>query len=335
MTAISVLDLVPIRQGGTAGDALRESLELAREAERNGYVRYWVAEHHNMPGIASAATPVVVGMLAAGTTTIRVGAGGVMLPNHSPLVVAEQFGTLASLYPDRIDLGLGRAPGTDAHTSRALRRDPSRADAFAEEVRELQSYLAPSDPNRIVRAVPGVGTQVPLWILGSSLFGADLAGRLGLPYAFASHFAPAALGDAVAHYRRTFRPSAQLRAPYVMLGINAFAAATEAEARRQYSSIQQTFANLLRGRPSALPPPADDIDAHWSGAERQQAMHMLRHTILGTRQTVGRDLVEFAARYGADELIVVSTAYDHAARLASCAIVAEAFADAQPEGIEI
>jgi luciferase family oxidoreductase group 1 len=324
MVALSILDLVPIRAGATAGEALRSSLELARHAERLGYRRYWVAEHHNMPGIASAATAVVIGMLAGGTSTIRVGAGGIMLPNHSPLVIAEQFGTLASLYPDRIDLGLGRAPGTDLRTARALRRDPARADAFAEEVAELQAYLAPARPGQAILAVPGVGTRVPLWILGSSLYGAQLAATLGLPFAFASHFAPAAMTEAVGLYRSRFRPSAELDRPHVMLGVNVMAAHSEREARRRFTSVQQMFANLLRGRPGAVPPPIDDIESYWTPAEKAQASHMLEHAIVGEPAEVRERLEAFAKRNAADELIVVSTAYAHEARVESYEIVARA-----------
>lgn len=322
MLPLSVLDLVPIRQGGDAGEAFAHSVELARHTERLGFRRYWVAEHHNMPGIASAATAIVIGMLAGATTTLRIGAGGIMLPNHSPLVIAEQFGTLASLYPGRIELGLGRAPGTDGITSRALRRDPTRADAFAEEVQELQSYLAPARPGQRVQAIPGVGTNVPLWILGSSLFGAQLAALLGLPFSFASHFAPAAMHDAIAIYRERFRPSATLDAPYVMLGVHAMAAETETIARRRFTSIQQMFANMLRGKAGAVPPPIDDIESYWSPAERAQASQMLSLAIVGDGATVRERLAAFAKSTGADELIVVSTAYDLDARLESYSLVA-------------
>jgi len=324
MPELSLLDLVPICAGSSAGDALRNSLALARHAEAHGYGRLWVAEHHNMPGIASAATAVVIGMLAAGTSKITIGAGGIMLPNHAPLVVAEQFGTLASLYPGRIELGLGRAPGTDPITARALRRDPTRADAFADEVAELQMYLAPARPGQRVHAVPGVGTEVPLWILGSSLFGAELAARMGLPFAFASHFAPAALDEAVAIYRARFQPSRRVDAPRVMLGVNVMAAATEAEARYRFTSIQQMFANMLRGKPGPVPPPIADIDAYWSPMEKAQAQHMLAHAIVDEGKAARERLAAFAREHQADELIVVSTAYDNEARLESYELVAPA-----------
>ena len=255
MVPLSVLDLAPIVEGGDAADAFRRSLDLARHAERWGYRRYWLAEHHGMPGIASAATAVVIGHVAAGTSTIRVGAGGIMLPNHAPLVIAEQFGTLASLFPGRIDLGLGRAPGSDQLTTRALRRNPLAADTFPDDVVELMGYFRPPHPRQLVRAVPGAGLDVPIWILGSSLFGAQLAAELGLPYAFASHFAPAALTEALEVYRARFKPSAQLERPYVMLGVNVFAAETDDEGRRLFTSLQQAFVNLRRGHPGPLPPP--------------------------------------------------------------------------------
>src|SRR6478609_1964144 len=259
----SVLDLSPINQGSDAAHAFRNSLDLAQHAERWGYERFWLAEHHNMTGIASAATAVVIGYVAGGTKTIRVGAGGIMLPNHAPLVVAEQFGTLESLYPGRIDLGLGRAPGTDQRTVRALRRDPMASDSFPQDVLEVQAFLAPVQPGQVVQAVPGGGTEVPLWILGSSLFGAQLAAELGLPYAFASHFAPDALIQALAIYRERFKPSAQLATPYAMAGVHVIAAETDAEAKRLFTSMQQSFTNLRRGRPGQLPPPTDDLDAFW------------------------------------------------------------------------
>ena len=273
--ALSVLDLVPVQQGSTPGDALRASLQLAQHAEKLGYTRYWVAEHHNMTGIASAATSVVIGYLAQGTSAIRVGSGGIMLPNHSPLVIAEQFGTLASLYPGRIDCGLGRAPGTDQVTSRALRRDPRSAENFPEDVQELQAFFQPVRPGQTVQAVPGAGLDVPLWILGSSTYGAQLAAALGLPYAFASHFAPEALTQAMALYRQLFKPSAQLPAPYATAGVNVVVADTDAQARRLFTSHQQSFANLRRGRPGPQQPPIDDIDTYWSAAEKQMADNML------------------------------------------------------------
>ena len=262
MIPLSILDLVPVTQDATPREALRKSLDLARQAERLGYRRYWVAEHHNMTGIASAATAVVIGYLAGGTSTIRVGAGGIMLPNHAPLVIAEQFGTLESLYPGRIDLGLGRAPGTDAMGMRALRRDPARVDEFQQDVEELRALLAPVRPGQSIQAVPGGGLNVPLWILGSSTFGAQLAAHLGLPYAFASHFAPDALMEALAVYRARFQPSAQLASPYAMVGVNVVAAGSDAEARHLFTTLQQAFTNLARGRPGPQQPPLDDIDEY-------------------------------------------------------------------------
>jgi len=327
VTAVSVLDLVPITAGSTAAAALRNSLDLARHAERLGYRRYWVAEHHNMPGIASAATSVVIGHLAGGTSTMRVGAGGIMLPNHAPMAIAEQFGTLEALYPGRIDLGLGRAPGSDGYAAQALRRDPMQANRFPQDVQELQAFLAPAEPGQLVQAVPGAGADVPLWILGSSTFGAQLAAFLGLPYGFASHFAPDDLLPALELYRRTFKPSAQLAEPYVMPGLNVVAAETDEEARRLFTTIQQGFANIRRGRPGPYQPPVDDIEAYWSPSERAQAMHMLRYAVVGSRDTVRQGLQEFADLTAADELMVVSAIYDHAARLRSYEILAEVAAE--------
>jgi luciferase family oxidoreductase group 1 len=326
MVPISILDLVPVILGETPREALHKSLDLAQHAERFGYTRYWVAEHHNMTGIASAATSVVIGYLACGTSTIRVGSGGIMLPNHSPLVIAEQFGTLESLYPGRIDLGLGRAPGTDQLTLRALRRDPRRTDSFPEDVLELQSLLAerkPDEPRRAVRAVPGYSTEVPIWILGSSTFGAELAAALGLPYAFASHFAPDALFEALAIYRKQFKPSKQLDHPYAMVGVNVVAADTDEEARRLFTTVQQSFTNLLRGSPGKLQPPIDDIEEYWTPPEKHQASRMLEYSIVGSPQTVRRELESFVALTKANELMIVTSLYDHAARVRSCEIVAE------------
>jgi luciferase family oxidoreductase group 1 len=325
MVPISILDLVPVILGETPHEALRKSLDLAQHAETLGYKRYWVAEHHNMTGIASAATSVVIGYLAGGTSTIRVGSGGIMLPNHSPLVIAEQFGTLESLYPGRIDLGLGRAPGTDARTLRALRRKPSRSDDFPEDVVELQRLLAPAESGQAVRAVPGAGTEVPLWILGSSTFGAELAAQLGLPYAFASHFAPDALLPALEIYRARFKPSKQLDHPYVMVGVNVVAADTDVEARRLFTTIQQSFTNLLRGAGGKLQAPIDNIDDYWTPAEKLHASHMLRYAIAGSAETVSRGLQEFMALTAADELMIVTSLYDHPARIRSYEIVAEVF----------
>jgi luciferase family oxidoreductase group 1 len=323
MVPLSVLDLVPVTEGSTPREALRHSLNLAQNAERLGYNRFWVAEHHNMTGIASAATSVVIGYLACGTETIRVGAGGVMLPNHSPMVIAEQFGTLESLYDGRIDLGLGRAPGTDQLTLRALRRDPTVANDFPQDVQELQALLAPVQPGQRIQAVPGGGTEVPLWILGSSTFGAQLAAMLGLPYAFASHFAPDALMDALAVYRENFKPSKQLDRPYAMAGVNVFAAETDEEAQRLFTTAQQAFANLQRGRPGPYPPPVDDIDQHWSPSEKAGASHMLTHSIVGSPETVRDGIERFVAMTGVDELMVVSAIYDPAARLRSYEILAD------------
>ncbi len=326
MVPLSVLDLVPVIVSETPRDALRKSLDLIQHAERFGYTRFWVAEHHNMTGIASAATSVVIGYLAGGTSSIRVGSGGIMLPNHSPLVIAEQFGTLESLYPGRIDLGLGRAPGTDQRTLRALRRDPMRADDFPQDVLELQSFLAvvkPGEARPQVRAVPGRGTEVPIWILGSSTFGAELAAALGLPYAFASPFAPDALFDALDIYRKQFKPSKQLDRPYAMVGVNVVAADTVQEARRLFTTVQQSFTNLLRGSPGKLQPPIGDIEEYWTPPEKHQASRMLKHSIVGSPETVGRDLKSFVTLTKADELMVVCSIYDHAARIRSYEIVAE------------
>src|SRR3977135_1227668 len=313
MVPFSILDLVPVILGETPREALRKSLDLAQHVERFGYTRYWVAEHHNMTAIASAATSVVIGYLAGGTNTIRVGSGGIMLPNHSPLVIAEQFGTLESLYPGRIDLGLGRAPGTDQRTLRALRRDPERSDDFPQDVLEVQSLLSPAKPGQAVRAVPGYGTEVPIWILGSSTFGAELAAALGLPYAFASHFAPAALFEALDIYRTEFKPSKQLEHPYAMVGLNVVAADTDEEARRLFTTVQQSFTNLLRGSPGKLQPPIDNIEEYWTPAEKRQASRMLKHSIVGSPETVRQSLESFVASTNADELMVVSSLYDHSA----------------------
>ena len=323
MQAISVLDLAPVPEGSSAADALHNARSLAQHAERLGYRRYWLAEHHNMIGIASAATSVVVGYVAGGTSTIRVGAGGIMLPNHSPLVIAEQFGTLATLYPGRIDLGLGRAPGSDGYTQRALRRDPEAADHFPEDVAELQALLGPVQPGQRVQAVPGGGTNVPLWILGSSLYGAQVAAHFGLPYAFASHFAPEALMQALQVYRQYFRPSAQLSRPHAMVGVNVVAAETDAEARHLFTSAQQSFTNLFRGTRGKLLPPIDDIDSYWSPAEKAQASGMLACSFVGSADTVRREMASFVARTGADELMVAGAIHSHTARLRSYEILAE------------
>ena len=323
MVPLSILDLVPVIQGSTPREALHCSLDLAQHAERLGYTRYWVAEHHNMAGIASAATSVVIGYLAQGTKTIRVGAGGIMLPNHSPLQIAEQFGTLESLYPGRIDLGLGRAPGTDQVTVRAMRRDPRASDDFPQDVQELQALFGPVRDNQRIQAVPGGGLNVPLWILGSSLFGAQLAALLGLPYAFASHFAPAALSDALPIYRSKFEPSAQLAKPHAMLGVNVIAAETDEEARRLFTTLQQAFTDLHRGTRGLQKPPIDDIDVYWTPAEKYAAGGMLTHSIVGSRATVKAGLERFVAKNKADELLVVTSVFDHEARKRSYEIVAE------------
>jgi len=318
MIPFSVLDLSPIAEGSTASDALRNSLELAQHAEKLGFHRYWLAEHHNMPGIASAATAIVIGHVAGGTKTIRVGSGGIMLPNHSPLVIAEQFGTLVSLYPGRIDLGLGRAPGTDPFTMRALRREsPASSENFPEDVQELQRYLDEIEPGQRLRAIPGAGTHVPIWLLGSSLFSAQLAAALGLPFAFASHFAPADLMPALRLYRNLFKPSAQLEKPYAMVGVNVIAAETDAEARREFSSLQQSFTLLRRGTPGKVPPPIDDIDSFWSPAERAMAQDILLFSVAGSAETVERGLRKIIDLTQADELILAAHIYDHKARLRS------------------
>lgn len=323
VTARSVLDLVPVRQGLTAREALQESATLAQHVEALGYTRFWVAEHHNMEGIASAATAVVVGHIAAHTSTIRVGAGGVMLPNHSPLVIAEQFGTLDSLFPGRIDLGLGRAPGTDRATLRALRRDAMAAESFPDDVLELQAFLAPAQPGQAIRAVPGAGSQVPLWILGSSLYGAQLAAFLGLPYAFASHFAPDALEQALALYRERFQPSQQLGKSHAMAGANVVVADTDAEARRLFTSVQMRFVGMVRNERGLLQPPIDDIDSYWTATEQVHASRMLTCSFVGSPATVESQLRDFVARTGIDELLVASAIYDQRARLRSFELLKE------------
>nr|WP_315240248.1 LLM class flavin-dependent oxidoreductase [uncultured Albidiferax sp.] len=324
MIPFSVLDLAPIVEGGTAADSFRNTLQLAQHAEALGYQRYWLAEHHGMRGIASAATAVVMGHVAAGTRTIRVGAGGVMLPNHSPLVIAEQFGTLESLFPGRIDLGLGRAPGSDQATARALRRDlQSDAQQFPNDVVELQHYFAPVEPGQTLRAVPGAGLEVPLWILGSSTFGAQLAAELGLPYAFASHFAPGDLMNAIAIYRARFKPSKQLAKPYVMLGFNVFAADTDEAGRFLFSSLQQAFVNLRSGRPSLLQPPVDGFAERLHPGDRAMIDSALSCCAVGSPDTVRRALQAFIEKTGANELMLTSQIFDHTARMRSYEIAAE------------
>ncbi|KAF0245535.1 MAG: luciferase-like [Planctomycetota bacterium] len=340
---LSILDLAPIVQGSNASEAFRRTLDLAQHAEKWGYRRFWLAEHHGMPGIASAATSVLIGHVAGGTKTIRVGAGGIMLPNHSPLVIAEQFGTLAVLYPGRIDLGVGRAPGSDQKTARALRRDPSAADTFPEDVVELMDYFKPPDgperaqraegaggPERAkrvegthhIRAVPCAGQDVPVWILGSSLFGAQLAAHLGLPYAFASHFAPAQLFPALDVYRREFRPSAQLAKPYVMPGVNVFAADTDAEARRLWSSLAKVILDLHTGRPRRLAAPEEGLVEALTAEDRMIIDSMLGCSAVGSPATVRAWLKRFIERTSADELMISCQVFDHAARLRSYEIAA-------------
>jgi luciferase family oxidoreductase group 1 len=324
MTALSILDLVRVTENTDARGALDNARDLAAHAETWGYQRFWVAEHHNMAGIASAATAVVISHIAAGTRTIRVGAGGIMLPNHAPIIIAEQFGTLARLYPGRIDLGLGRAPGTDQITVRALRRTLQSSDNFPQDVLELQAFFAPAGPNQNVQAVPAAGTDVPLWILGSSTYGAQLAAALGLPYAFASHFAPEQLLQALAIYRERFEPSEQLAKPHAMVGVNIIAADTDKEAKRLATAQQMSFTNMFRGTRGLSQPPIDDIETYWSPAEKAQAMRMLTRSIVGSPETVRAGLAALIAETGADELMVVSDVYDHATRLHSYQLIAEA-----------
>ena len=320
---LSVLDLAQIPQGGTAQTALHRSRELAQRAEELGFRRFWLAEHHNMAGIASAATSVAIGFVAEGTSTIRVGAGGIMLPNHAPLVIAEQFGTLDALYPGRIDLGLGRAPGTDPPTMRALRRDHTSSDTFPADVQELQALLGEPAPNQHIRAVPGASSHVPLWILGSSLFGAQLAAALGLPYAFASHFAPSALEPAIQLYRQTFRPSEQLAAPHVMLAANVIVADDDDQARRLFTSTQRSFIDgIFRRQRTLLPPPIESIEDYWQPHERAQIESMLSCSFIGSPDTVRAGLEAFVAEHRPDELIVATSAYDQAARLRSLELLA-------------
>jgi luciferase family oxidoreductase group 1 len=322
MIPFSILDLAPITEGSDAARSFRNSLDLAQHGERWGYNRFWLAEHHGMPGIASAATSVLIAHVAGGTSRIRVGAGGIMLPNHSPLVIAEQFGTLESLFPGRIDLGLGRAPGSDHVTARALRRNlASDADEFPQDVMELLDYFADA-PRRQVRAVPGAGLDVPVWILGSSTFGAQLAAALGLPYAFASHFAPQMMMQAIEIYRATFRPSAQLDKPHVMLGFNVFAADSDEEAHLLATSMQQAFVNLRSGRPTRLQPPREGYLDNLGPAERGMLDQVLSCSAIGARGTVAAQLEAFIARTGADELMITSQIFDHAKRLRSYEITA-------------
>jgi len=324
MVQLSVLDLAYIGEGFTPADALANSLDLAQHAEAAGFARFWLAEHHNLAGIASAATAVCICHVAGGTKTIRVGAGGIMLPNHSPIVIAEQFGTLATLFPSRIDLGLGRAPGTDQRTLQALRRAPDSSEYFPQDVVELQALLGPPQENQAIHAIPGEDTNVPLWILGSSLFGAQLAAKLGLPYAFASHFAPQALMQAVSVYRERFEPSPQLAKPYVMVGCNAIVADTEDEARRLFTTPQQQFTRMVRGTRGQLPPPVDDIESFWSPMEKTQASSMLACSFYGSTATIKAKLAPLIEATGADELMVAAAIWDHQARVRSFELLAKA-----------
>lgn len=324
MPPISILELARVSEATDAKGALDNARDLAIHAEGWGYNRIWVAEHHNMPGIASAATSIVLSHIAAGTKTIRVGAGGIMLPNHAPYIIAEQFGTLARLYPGRIDLGLGRAPGTDQLTVRALRRPLAASEDFPQDVQELQAYLAPVQEGQTIQAVPAAGTKVPLWILGSSAFGAMLAAELGLPYAFASHFAPDMLLQALDLYRSRFKPSGQLDRPYAMVGVNVIAAETDAEARRLATTQQMSFTNMFRGTRGLSQPPIDDIETYWQPHEKAQAMRMLQRSTYGSPETVRAGLDALVAETGADELIIVSDVYAHADRLRSIELISEA-----------
>ena len=324
MTPLSILELVRVTQETDARGALNNARDVAAHAEKWGYRRIWVAEHHNMPGIASAATSVVLAHIAEGTTTIRVGAGGIMLPNHAPYVIAEQFGTLARLFPGRIDLGLGRAPGTDQITLHALRRPPEAAENFPQDVLELQAFLAPVSPGQRIQAVPAAGTEVPLWILGSSHFGAMLAAELGLPYAFASHFAPDHLISALEIYRSRFKPSEQLDRPYAMVGVNIIAAESDDKARRLATTQQMSFTNIFRGARGLSQPPIDDIESYWTPMEKAQAKRMLARSIVGSPDTVRKGVAALVEETGADELIVVSDVYEHAERLRSLELIARA-----------
>ncbi|MBO87890.1 MAG: LLM class flavin-dependent oxidoreductase [Rickettsiales bacterium] len=324
MVTLSVLDLAYIGEGFTPADALHNARDLAQHAEAAGYERFWLAEHHNLAGIASAATSVCICHVAAGTKTIRVGAGGIMLPNHSPMVIAEQFGTLVTLYPNRIDLGLGRAPGTDQQTLLALRRGPNSSENFPQDVLELQALLGPPQDSQFLHAIPGENTNVPLWILGSSLYGAQLAGMLGLPYAFASHFAPQALMQALSVYRDHFEPSKQLDKPYVMVGCNVIVAETEQEAKRLFTSPQQNFTRMVRGTRGQLPPPIDDIEDYWSPIEKQHASGMLACSFHGTKSSIKDKLFPLIEETGADELMVAAAIWDHKDRVRSYELLAEA-----------
>ena len=333
MTAFSVLDLAPIIEGGDAGSTFRNTLDLAQHAERWGFHRYWLAEHHNIPGIASAATSVVIGHVAGGTSTIRVGSGGVMLPNHAPLVIAEQFGTLEALYPGRIDLGLGRAPGGDQTTARALRRNlGSSGDTFPQDVLELQSYFQPAEKGQLLRAIPGAGLNVPLYLLGSSDFSARLAAELGLPFGFASHFAPDYLQTALDLYRKGFKPSAQQSKPHAMICVNVFAADTDEEAQRLFTSLQQQFLNLIRGVPGRLQPPVENMRFRWSDAEERHVRRMLHYSLVGSPATIRAGIKDLIRNTGADEIMATAQIYDHQARLRSFQIFSEAVTSLNSEG---
>ncbi len=321
---LSILELGRVRQGSGRREALDEARALGQHAEQLGYKRLWVAEHHNMPTVTTAATSIVIAHIAAGTKTIRVGAGGIMLPNHAPYVIAEQFGTLETLFPGRIDLGLGRAPGTDQLTLLALRREPDNANNFPNDVLELQAFLGPTAPNQRIEAVPGSGTQVPLWILGSSLFGAQLAAKLGLPYGFASHFAPQALDQALKIYREQFKPSAQQAKPYALVGVNIIAAETDDEARSLFTSQQMSFTGIFRGARGLMQPPIDDIESYWTQLEKTQVMQMLSCSIVGGPDTVRKGMSDLLKRTGADELMIVSDVFDPKKRFRSFELIAEA-----------
>lgn len=331
MVKLSVLDLAYIGEGSTPANALTNALDLAQHAESFGYNRFWLAEHHNLAGIASAATSVCVCHVAGGTSTIRVGAGGIMLPNHSPMVIAEQFGTLATLFPDRIDLGLGRAPGTDQRTLQALRRGPEASEYFPQDVVELQSLLGPPQKNQTLHAIPGEGTNVPLWILGSSLYGAQLAGMLGLPYAFASHFAPQLMIEAVSVYRDRFEPSAQLSRPYVMVGCNIIVADTEETARKLFTTPQQQFTRMVRGTRGQLPPPIDDIESFWSPMEKKQVSSMLTCSFYGSTATIKGKMATLVEATEADEIMVVTAIWDHQARIRSYELLAHAMGQSRKD----
>ena len=319
----SVLDLAPVREGGTIAEAFRNSVDLARHAERWGFTRFWIAEHHNMPGIASAATSILIGHVAGETSTIRVGSGGVMLPNHAPLIIAEQFGTLETLYPGRIDLGLGRAPGSDELASRALRYETAEEN-FPRQVAELLAYLAPAGPGQRLIAFPGAGTNVPIWLLGSSTYSAQLAAQMGLPFAFASHFAPALLMEAIDAYRTGFTPSQYLDRPYLTVGVPLVAAETDAEAGRLATSSLQRQVKLIRRQPIFIPPPVDSMEGIWSEAEKFLVDSRMAIAVVGGPDTVRQKLAQISQATGADELIFVSDLYDHASRLRSFEIAAEA-----------